>query len=229
MAKFLNTTQALGEVEGILTAAKTQIVLISPFIKINDELIARLTDSGTRRKVKIKLVCRESALKPEEKVKINQIANLELLFNEKVHAKCFYNESSMVITSLNLYESASGDNHEMGVLLSAKEDEKAFIAAQDEAQYIIRESAQHNAKEVVSKANRKSTKQDEQGYCIGCGAELAFDVEKPYCPSCFKKAKHDIDEEYAPIERFCHFCGKENESSIDKPLCYSCYKKLKNR
>ncbi len=226
MAKFLNTTQALGEVEGILTAAKTQIVLISPFIKINDELIARLTDSGTRRKVKIKLVCRESALKPEEKVKINQIDNLELLFNEKVHAKCFYNESFMVITSLNLYDSASGDNHEMGVLLSSKEDEKAFIAAKDEAQYIIRESTQHKAQEVISKANRKSTQQYGQGYCIMCDAKIAFDMGKPYCPSCFKKAKRDIGEEYVPIERFCHFCGKENESSIDKPLCYRCYKKI---
>jgi hypothetical protein len=80
MAVFLNTTQALGEVENILTTAKTQIVLISPFVKINEELIARLVDAGTRRKIKVKLVCRENDLKPEEKAKIKHIDNLELFW-----------------------------------------------------------------------------------------------------------------------------------------------------
>jgi phosphatidylserine/phosphatidylglycerophosphate/cardiolipin synthase-like enzyme len=227
MAKFLNTAQALGEVEGILASAKMHIVLISPFVKINDELIARLTDSGTRRKVKIKLVCRESALKLEEKVKISQIGNLELLFNEKVHAKCFYNESFMVITSLNLYDSASGDNHEMGVLLSAKEDEKAFIAAQDEAQYIIRESKRHNPKDSIRKPERKGAPQNAQGQCIRCGTGLVLDIEKPYCSDCYNEARYDIDEETEPIEHFCHSCGKETESSLSKPLCYSCYRKFR--
>jgi len=89
MVKFLNTTQARGEVESILTNARNYIVIVSPFIKINDDLISRLTDAAASKNVKITMVCREDDLRPEERKKVEQISNLKLCFNEKVHAKCF--------------------------------------------------------------------------------------------------------------------------------------------
>ncbi len=104
------------------------MVIASPFIKINDDLISRLADAGVSRNVKITMVCREDNLRPEERKKVEQIPNLELCFNERVHAKCFHNETFMLTTSLNLYDSSTGDNRVMGVLLSIGQpnDKSAF-------------------------------------------------------------------------------------------------------
>ncbi len=96
MPRFLNATQARREIESILTKARQNIFMISPYIKVNDDLISRLTDAGARRKVKILLVCRENDLRDEQRKRVEQVPNLELRFNEKVHAKCYFNEDSMV-------------------------------------------------------------------------------------------------------------------------------------
>ena len=117
MVQFVNATMARGEIERILTKAKYNMVMISPYIKINDDFIGRLNDAGLNRKVRITMVCREQDLLAGQRVKLEQTPNLALHFNERIHAKCFYNEDTMVITSLNLYESLSGPNREMGVLL----------------------------------------------------------------------------------------------------------------
>lgn len=222
MVKFLNTTQARGEVESILTNARNYIVIVSPFIKINDDLISRLTDATVSRNVKITMVCREDDLRPEERKKVEQIPNLELCFNEKVHAKCFYNETYMVITSLNLYDSSTGDNREMGVLLSSgqPDDRSAFNDARNEAQFIIRESSQ------TKKASRMETGVGN-GHCLRCGNGIPLNVEAPYCPGCYRVWAKYKDDEFE--EHFCHLCGAPADTSMKKPLCASCYKRTKRK
>ncbi len=254
MVEFLNTTQARGEIEGILTKAKTNIVVISPFIKINDDLVSRLNDAG-RRNVRITLVCREEDLKPEERMKIEETPNLELRFNERVHAKCFYNERCMVITSLNLYSSASGDNREMGVLLSSDtpQDRNALEDAKSEAQFIIRESsdARRNGntsrkpsdKVTPPKTAKREGKsiQDElsnfsgmetankriDGFCLRCKAPIPLNLDAPYCPACYRIWAKYKDDEFE--ENVCHACGQRANTSMSKPLCRSCYNLVKNR
>ena len=58
MVDFLTATQARGEIEGIISKAKpyANIVMISPYIKVNEDLISRLTDAG-RQKVVVVMVC----------------------------------------------------------------------------------------------------------------------------------------------------------------------------
>lgn len=254
MVEFLNTAQARGEIEGILTKAKTNIVIISPFIKINDDLVSRLNDAG-RRNVQITMVCREEDLRPEERTKIEETPNLELRFNERVHAKCFYNERCMVITSLNLYSSASGDNREMGVLLSndIPEDRNALEDAKSEAQFIIRESSEaRRIRNTSRKPSDKSTPSkkakregksilDElsdflgmgtsikraDGFCLRCKATIPLNPDAPYCPSCYRIWAKYKDDEFE--EKFCHLCGQPASTSRSKPLCSSCYKRTKNR
>jgi hypothetical protein len=250
MPRFLNATQARGEIESILTRARETIFMISPYIKVNDDLISRLTDAGSRRKVKILLVCRESDLKEEQRRKIEQIPNLELHFNEKVHAKCYFNEERMVIASLNLYDSAYGDNHEMGILLSNinEEDREAFRDAQAEAAFIIAElrpkapktdtrnhsiqprraPVENNDSIVDSIAKGISSILgfgDEKGYCIRCGTRIDMNKETPYCPACYRiwaKYKKGNFE-----ESICHSCGNSAKTSMNKPLCSACFKKYK--
>jgi hypothetical protein len=247
MPRFLNATQARGEIESILTKARQNIFMISPYIKVNDDLISRLADAGGRRKVKILLVCRENDLRDEQRKRVEQVPNLELLFNEKVHAKCYFNEDSMVIASLNLYDSAYGDNHEMGILLSNsdEEDRQAFRDARDEAAFIIAEDrpkirkvesstrpyqakpAQPEEKETVGTSIAKGISRllgldNNKGYCIRCGTRIDMDKAAPYCPDCYRvwaKYKNPAFE-----EQFCRACGESAKASMDKPLCLACYR-----
>ena len=243
MPRFLNATQARGEIESILTRAQKSIFMISPYIKINDDLISRLTDAGGRRKVKILLVCREKDLRDEERKKVEQVPNLELHFNEKVHAKCYFNEESMVIASLNLYDSAHGDNHEMGILLSnlLDDDKVAFRDAAAEAEFIISEvrmkptedksrtlqvrrprGEPENPIESVARGISKALGfGDGKGYCIRCAARIPMDRDAPYCPDCYrvwaKYKKADFEE------GVCHSCGRSAKTSTNTPLCASCF------
>jgi hypothetical protein len=241
MAQFMNATQARGEIERILTNAKYTIVMISPFIKINDDLIKRLTDAGDRN-VKIIMVCKEEDLKSSERSKIDQIPNLVLRSNDRVHAKCFYNEDSMVITSLNLYESSLGDNHEMGILLhnDHEEDKLAFQEAKNEAQYILRDSPTissfSNTKfvpETKTKVNYKSnepkpvfnrTPIQEQSTADsiikGISNFFGFENDTGHCLHCGKDIPLNVNAPYCP-ECYKRW-AKYNDDTYKEKICHKC-------
>lgn len=55
-----------------------------------------------------------------------------------LHAKCYLNEETCIITSLNLYEFSQVNNNEMGVLLTRADDAAVYREAYEEALRIIR-------------------------------------------------------------------------------------------
>ncbi|MGB1321719.1 MAG: DNA repair protein, partial [Vibrio gallaecicus] len=59
-------------------------------------------------------------------------------FCKNLHAKCYMNESSCIITSLNLYEFSQVNNNEMGIFIDRDEDSEIYKDSYDEAQRIIR-------------------------------------------------------------------------------------------
>ena len=137
MAHFLNTAQAYGEIENIIVKCENRLVLISPYIQMPKKLLNMLSDVGEKRGVNITLVCRRKRLKSPELKILKRIKRLEILDLPNVHAKCFYNEDSMVITSLNLLEYSIQKSREMGLLLNKEEDLEAFNDARAEAEFII--------------------------------------------------------------------------------------------
>jgi len=54
---------------------------------------------------------------------LSQLHHLTLRFFRKTSCQCYYNESKMIIASLNLYD-FSENNFEMGILLRAGDDDK---------------------------------------------------------------------------------------------------------
>ncbi len=223
MVQFVNATQARGEIERIISKAKYNMVMISPYIKINDDFISRLTDAG-QRKVKILMVCRAEELKIGEREKLEQIPNLDLRFNERLHAKCFYNEDTMVITSLNLYDSSLGDNREMGLLLrnNIEGDKEAFDEAKNEAQFIIRE-CQTNTSRAKPEVNSRTT-------------ETHVERKPSIEPKPTKKDANIEDTIKKGISSFlgigkgedekghCIRCGESIPFNIKAPYCSDCYR-----
>jgi len=233
MAKFLDTDKAYAEMVDIVSKADTKLVLISPYIKIPENLLERLKYMDGKG-IKIVVVCRKKDLTDEVRSDLKQLKNLELRFNENLHAKCFYNGESMIITSLNLYEYSQQHNREMGVLLSSKDDREAFNEACAEAEFIVnsaeKDSLVRNIFSRVVKEGKSmvdSLVQDEsKGYCIRCGKSIPYNEKAPYCSDCFSKwSEGGGNPDYRERNGRCHACGESATPTKEKPLCNSCYRK----
>ena len=146
MVKFLTTTNTSAKIIKIIQQAKEEITLITPYIKLAQTFYDRLIEAD-QRNVNIRLVYgKEEKLKQEDFEKIKKLKNLELRFCENLHAKCYFNENLMVLTSMNLHQFSQSNNREMGVLIKRedKNDEELFCNAKKEAELIINASIKND-------------------------------------------------------------------------------------
>lgn len=137
MAKFLNTSATNYYLEELIKGASDRLILISPFLKLNDR-IKELLEDKNRLKIDVRIVYGKSELQPEEINWLKELTFVRTSFCKNLHAKCYINEESCIVTSLNLYEFSQVNNNEMGVLISRSEDSDIYKDAYEEAQRIIR-------------------------------------------------------------------------------------------
>ena len=137
MARFLNTSATNYFLEELIKGASERLVLISPFLKLN-ERIKELLEDKNRLKIDVRIVYGKNELQPEEINWLRELSFVRTSFCNNLHAKCYLNEESCIITSLNLYEFSQVNNNEMGVAVSRREDAELYREAYEEAQRIIR-------------------------------------------------------------------------------------------
>lgn len=137
MAKFLNTSATNYFLEELIKDAKDRLILISPFLKLNDRIKELLSDKN-RLKIDVRIVYGKSELQPEEIAWLNELSYVRTSFCKNLHAKCYLNEELCIVTSLNLYEFSQVNNNEMGVLFRRSDDSELYKEAYEEAQRIIR-------------------------------------------------------------------------------------------
>ncbi len=246
MAEFLDTSGISFAIENIIKNARNgELVLISPYLSLSKTLFERLKDTE-RNNVKIILIYGKDELKPDERNQLRQLKNLSLRFFENLHAKCYYNHDSMVITSMNMIEFSEKNNREMGVLIRKEDvnDSKVFSDAKREAESILAhsrpderenvlvETLKRAAKSIVDSATnddsrtpsrtRTTSRTKQNGFCIRCRAPIPYDLDAPYCPDCYKVWAEWKNPDY--VESCCHTCGKPASTSRARPECNSCYK-----
>lgn len=232
MAEFLTTSGVTYHLERLIKDAKERLVLVSPYLKINDRLRQLLEDQD-RFKIDIRVVYGKNELQPEENNWLRSKASIRSSYCKNLHAKCFLNESETLITSMNLYEFSQVNNEEMGILVKREEDPTLYDSVYQEAMRLIRisEELQVEVKEVAPKstasangAGRSKGGAPKEGVCIRCAAVIKADPTHPYCKDCYaawKKQHQDSDH----LESNCHLCGAQNKSTLNKPTCYACYRK----
>jgi hypothetical protein len=222
MAHFVRTSAALSELENLIDEAKEKLVLLSPYVRLSPALRDRLSEAD-QRGVTITLVFGKQEMDAAQLQELAHFRHLALFFSRRLHAKCYFNEKRMIITSLNLLQS-SEQNHEMGVALEAGSD--AFASAVHEAEYIIK-TAEARGLVSTAKAPRGSARAKPSGYCIRCSSEIELDPERPYCNDCFKVWAKFENWDFA--EKICHRCGRPGVTSRLKPQCYQCFKTAPSR
>lgn len=210
MASFLITSQITSAIESIIIQAKKKLVIISPYIQISRTFAQRFQEAATRN-VKITLIYGKNDLRESEVQILAGIHNLDIYFCENLHAKCYFNESTMVLTSMNLYNFSQVTNREMGLLIDHVIDKQVFEQAEAEAKSL------QNCSE-----RRMIYQEDEPGFCIRCGKEIDHNPSKPLCSHCFNTWNEFQNQHYE--ENFCHTCGEPEKTSMAMPECDPCYR-----
>jgi hypothetical protein len=162
MAKFLNTSATNYFLEEMIKGASDRLILISPFLKLNDRMKELLADKN-RLKIDVRIVYGKSELQPQEIEWLRGLTYIRTSFCKNLHAKCYMNEEMCIVTSLNLYEFSQVNNNEMGILIQRSEDGQLYKDAYEEAQRIIRISEEVRISlERVSSAPEAAAQDDEQ-------------------------------------------------------------------
>ena len=137
MAKFLNTSATNYFLEELIKTARDRLILISPFLKLNDR-IKELLEDKNRLKIDVRIIYGKNELQNDEISWLSELTYVRTSFCKNLHAKCYLNEENCIITSLNLYEFSQVNNNEMGIAVSRTDDSELYREAYEEAQRIIR-------------------------------------------------------------------------------------------
>ena len=251
MAKFLTTSGISHHLEEIIKRANEKVVIISPYLKINDRLKGLLTDKDLL-KIDIRVVYGKNELQPVESTWLQGLNSIRTTFLENLHAKCYLNENEAIITSMNLYEFSQRNNEEMGILVSREADPELYREIDDESRSLIRrgkevklivnpviptdkKSTSSEAAAATTASPRRSSRRrsatatlerPSTGHCIRCGESIPEAAEsKPFCAKDWRTWNRFKRDEFP--EKFCHFCGQTSDTSKGKPLCPDCFRKNK--
>lgn len=135
MAKFSTTVGNTFFIEQIILGSTEKLTLVTPFLKFSKTLIERLSDAE-RKGIKMTLIYGKSELPKKEKEILYAFKNIKIYYCANLHAKCYFNDSAMIITSMNLYEFSERNNREMGIYIEKEIDEEIFKHALEEVESI---------------------------------------------------------------------------------------------
>lgn len=243
MAKPIGTRDSAIGLSEIIDSAKSTIVLVTPYVQLSYSHKRKLSEASEKGK-QILLVCRKNELYPNQLGELERIPNLKLLDHANVHAKCYFNESKLLITSLNFYDHSIQNNVELGTWFDNTESQDKFsraladaISALNIPELNLELAKVFGKNEVKKKFDRKAFEKTyqlfafqplpgEKGFCIRCASQLHYmNGNYPLCSDCFVEWSHEYD--FQAAEKCCHWCGTAKAVTKAKPLCYSCFTKYR--
>jgi len=239
MAKFLTTRLISSELETLIQEADKVLYLVSPYLKLSKDF-QELINSRNKNEKKTIIIYGKYELTPEQLKFLTGLRHVYLKFHENLHAKCYVNDTKLIITSLNFYEYSMINNKEMGVIYdnTIPADQEIYSKALEHVKFIEDNSNDkpfelslgnnsQNAKVEAKKEKAASTVSNDRqkGYCIRTGSPIAFNIEQPMTDEAWKTWSKYKDKDYE--EKFCHFSGEHGKKSVSKPILNKNWKKAK--
>ncbi|MAP55112.1 MAG: hypothetical protein CL605_09440 [Altibacter sp.] len=147
MSKFLTSTALHDVIYDIIWDAEQTLLIVSPFIKLDDYFKEIFTKHKNNPKLHIVIVFgkneteRSKSLNSNDFTFFKEFSNISIIYVPTLHAKYYGNERKGVITSINLYDYSFKNNIEFGVFheqgflnnLSTKADQEAWNFCMDMA------------------------------------------------------------------------------------------------
>lgn len=237
----------------IIENADKEIILISPYIKLNEKLKRALATHKHKKDFSLIVVYGKNEEKKQQSLSdadldfLKQFDNIEIKYHKRLHAKLYANDFSVLITSMNLHDYSMNENIEIGVYIemnlfrdiaswiSNKISNSIEIQAKEFADYIISKSEKHFSKHTSQTTSLfglfksygnpivEVDNRKRKGYCIRKGIEIEFNPSKPYSQEAFASWNQYKNDMYK--EKYCHACGKPAATSMKHPLCRDCFHK----
>jgi len=95
MAKFLNTSATNYFLEEMIKEAADRLILISPFLKLNDRMKELLADKN-RLKIDVRIVYGKSELQPQEIEWLRGLTYIRTSFCKNLHANSTLSDWSSI-------------------------------------------------------------------------------------------------------------------------------------
>lgn len=124
MPEFLDSNQLNNEIAGIIENARKYLVLISPYIKLHERLIASLKTIKDNPLIAITLVFGKNRSDYSKSIRhsdfefLKDFPDIEIRYEKRLHAKYYANERYSILTSMNLYDRSQDNNIEAGILMN---------------------------------------------------------------------------------------------------------------
>ncbi len=135
--ELLETTAISHEIERIINESIDYVIIVSPYLKINNRLKPKLANCFSRNQKNL-IIYRENELSVEDKKWLDSCTNVTLISVKNLHAKCYLSENSALIASMNLYDYSQINNHEIGVKITIDQNEKEMNELLEIISLIIR-------------------------------------------------------------------------------------------
>ena len=209
LGEFIYDEQILPAIIEVIDGAKEHLVLVSPYNNYPQCLCDALERARTRKPRIVAVYRKKSKTNNSDRKSRDQLRKFgaDIYSVKKLHAKVYYNESSGVVTSMNLLKSSVTTSREIGFKITDAE--------------MLKEIRKYVEERLVAHKNLL-------GLCIRCRDEIPYDPGKPMCFKHYRNWKRYPDLEYP--QEYCHYCGEEQPTalvtpvSFKTPLCGSCYK-----
>lgn len=179
--QFLFDNQLIAEVENLIKNSKNELLLISPFIDFDKRIQDALAEKINKTDFKLKVLFGKNehniykSIKKDSLAFLKKFPDVEIRYNESLHAKFFLNDTHFILTSLNLYDYSLANNIESGILV--KHAATGFFGkAMDGANTLISEGVSSVKSNVLGIENYE---EDPilKFYQIFEGSELKFKAE----------------------------------------------------
>lgn len=120
--KSLFDNQLIAAVENLIKNADKYLLLVSPFIDLDKRIHEALRGHISKHDFKLCVLYGKNenniykSIKKDSLDFLKQFPNVEIRYNERLHAKFYLNDYHWIVTSLNLYDYSLAKNIEVGVI-----------------------------------------------------------------------------------------------------------------
>ena len=121
MAQFLKGNDLNAAIGKIFENAEDKLILISPYIKLHHRYTDELKFKVKNDKLEIVIVFGKNekditkSLTADDLNFFKQFPNIQIRYEKRLHAKFYANETTQILTSMNLYDYSQDENIEVGV------------------------------------------------------------------------------------------------------------------
>lgn len=119
--QFLFDNQLIAAVENLIKNSKHRLLLISPFIDLDRRIQDALRDKISKHDFELLVLFGKNednyykSIKKDSLEFLKQFPNVEIRYNDRLHAKFYQNDFDYIMTSLNLYDYSLAKNIEVGI------------------------------------------------------------------------------------------------------------------